>query len=511
MKAILIAGGTVALPGCHPLLGRPGSSSLHALDAGAHPALPDWLDPADFIVHSENPLTLEVRRSELGSGVITPVSRFFVRNNLPMPPGPIAADPDRWMLEVDGVAEPRSISLADLKGLGIETEGAVLQCSGNGRAFFEHGPSGSPWGTGAAGCALWTGVRVATLLEHLGGVDPAARFLTSTGGESLPDGLDRDTLVVERSIPIEKASNDALLAWEMNGAPIPVLHGGPLRLVVPGYFGVNSIKYVRRIACTPEESTAKIQQSGYRFRDVGSPGDASQPSMWRMPVKSWINGPGADGTPALAGDVTFYGVALSGERGIRRVEVSLDRGATWQEARLDGPDLGPNAWRAFTYTTRLAPGRETVVSRATDAAGDVQPRDRVENERGYGHNGWLDAALHLELVTELPEAATSRAAGARSAASPETPRPARDIELSDAALRGREIYQSATPPCGACHTLADAQSQGNVGFDLDNLKPGAEQVEKAIIGGVGAMPPYQSSLSPEQVKDLVAYIVEATR
>ncbi len=234
-------------------------------------------------------------------------------------------------------------------------------------------PSGSEWGTGAAGFALWAGVRVRTLLEHLGGAQSGLEYLTTTGADPLPDGMDRNELVVERSIPIEKAFADALLAWEINGAPIPLIHGGPLRLIVPGYYGVNSVKYVKKIACGVEESPAEIQRSGYRTRPTGEQGGPTQPSMWRMPVKSWINGPGADDTPTLAGQITFYGVALSGERGVRKVEVSLDLGKTCHEAKLEGPNLGVNAWRTFSYSTTLPTGSHTVVSRATDTQGDLQP------------------------------------------------------------------------------------------------------------------------------------------
>ena len=202
-------------------------------------------------------------------------------------------------------------------------------------------------------------------------------------------------------MPIEKALKDVLLAWEMNGAPLPLTHGGPVRLIVPGFFGVNHIKYVRRIAATVEQTPAKIQKKGYRFRPIGTAGSPTQPSMWRMPVKSWLNGPGTDGRTVAAGKVVFYGVALSGERGVRGVEVSLDGGETWRAATLEGPDLGPNAWRAFSFSTALSVGQHRIYTRATDTAGEVQPRDRVENERGYGHNGWRDHGLEVTVTAEV--------------------------------------------------------------------------------------------------------------
>ncbi|MEM7135971.1 MAG: molybdopterin-dependent oxidoreductase [Myxococcota bacterium] len=508
LRSVAATGGILLLPSCtKDSVSVPVGEEPTTPD---RPVLPDGLNPNNFILHGRSPLALEVRRSDVGSGVVTPVSRFFVRNNLPMPSQEIISRADAWELEVDGVAKPGSISLPELRGLGLETEGAVIQCSGNGRAFFEHGPSGSEWGTGAAGCALWTGVRVRTLLDHLGGAVASAKFLTSTGGEVLPKEMDRNEIVVERSVPIRKALDDALLAWEMNGAPIPLTHGGPLRLIVPGYYGCNNIKYVRRIACTAQESPAKIHQTGYRFRPIGEHGSPKYPSMWRMPVKSWVNGPGADDTAVLAGEVTFYGVALSGERGVRSVHVSLDEGKHWERAELEGPDLGPNAWRVFSYTTTLPPGSQTIVSRATDNKGATQPRDREENERGYGHNGWLDAALTVNLVAVLPEQAATVADS--SIASTDQAAPPKEVALSEAGQAGKQVFsQEAQPPCGICHTMADAGTNGAVGPNLDDLKPDAATVEAAVTTGVGAMPAYGTTLTSEQINELATYVVEATK
>ena len=118
-----------------------------------------------------------------------------------------------------------------------------------------------PWKTGAAGCVLWTGVSLRKVVEHLGGAVPGMRYLTATGGEVLPDGADPKKAAVERSIPIEKAMKDAMLVWEINGQPLPISHGGPVRLMVPGYYGCNQIKYVKRLAFTAEQSQVKMQRS----------------------------------------------------------------------------------------------------------------------------------------------------------------------------------------------------------------------------------------------------------
>lgn len=472
--------------------------------------LPDGLDASKFHLHTRRPLTLETRRSSFGRSAITPTSLFFVRNNLPMPSPSILDDADSWELEVEGTNDARKISVGELKQLASETIASVVQCSGNGRKFFEHGPSGSQWGTGAAGCAMWTGVRVRDVIEMLGGPVAGAKFLTSTGGETLPEGVDPLSVVVERSIPLEKGLGDCLLAWEMNGVPIPITHGGPLRLIVPGYYGCNQIKYVKRIACSAEQTQAKIQKSGYRFRPIGEKGSPSQPSLWRMNVKSWINGPGADDRPVLKGKVQFYGVALSGERAVSKVEVSLDDGATWQPARFLGADMGPSAWRSFAFEADLAPGTYTVASRATDAAGDSQPPSRVENERGYGGNGWREHALTITVVDRLPKAVVAKASTSPPVGGPGKPKDS--VALSVEGQKGKAIAQSdAQPPCGACHTVGDAGLTGVVGPNLDELKPSEQQVVAAVTNGVGAMPPYKGTLSDDRIRLLAKYIVEATK
>ncbi|WP_166267003.1 sulfite oxidase [Marinobacter caseinilyticus] len=349
--------------------------------------LPDyarWKDASALIVHSAN--TLETKRGAIGSGVVTPSDALYVRNNLPAPSDQIVMDRDAWQVSVDGVNNPQTLTIADLKTIGVETVTAVLQCSGNGRAFFTHGPSGTQWGTGAAGCVVWTGVPLRDLVATLGGVKAGMNYITGTGGESLPDGLDPKTMVVERSIPVE-ALDQTLLAWEMNDEPLPVANGGPLRLVVAGYFGVNNIKYVKHVGFTEGQTDAKIQASGYRIRPVGEKGAPDQPSMWEMPVKSWVTAPL---TTTHKGRNMIYGVAFGGTKPVAKVEVSTDGGKTWKTARFLGPDMGRYAWRPFVLATDLTAGEYRIVSRATDSDGQSQPADRTDNERGYGNTSWRD-------------------------------------------------------------------------------------------------------------------------
>jgi DMSO/TMAO reductase YedYZ molybdopterin-dependent catalytic subunit/mono/diheme cytochrome c family protein len=455
-------------------------------------------------------MALETKRGAMTSGAITPAALLFVRNNLPMPDKSILDDRDGWVLEVKGAKKTGSITLAELKRLGRETTTAVLQCSGNGRAFFKHAPSGSQWALGAAGCVNWTGVRVSELAEHFGGPAAGMKYVTATGGEVLPPGIDPKAAIVERSVPMAKGLKDTLLVWEMNGQPIPITHGGPLRMVVPGYFGCNQIKYVKTLSFTQEQSAAKIQQKGYRYRPLGEKGDASQPSLWRMPVKSWVNGPGADGAEVLAGRVHFHGVAFSGERGVRGVEVSMDGGKTWTPAEIYGPDMGKNAWRTFKYTLELKPGEYRIVSRATDNEGDVQPQTRDENERGYRYNGWSETGLDVQVVATLSEVAAKPVVA--SAPAPKPAGPKKTVKLSEAGERGKKVFSTdAQPGCGVCHALSDADAVGAVGPNLDTLALNAELVENAVSNGVGIMPSFGNTLSKEQIADLAAYVVEASR
>ena len=396
----LIAGGAgaIAAAGLAGIPARSGaqSSSAPAAAAGPRPlpAYASWKDPGSLIVHSSS--TIETKRSAFGTSVITPAEQLFVRNNLPPPDASIVANRDAWTVSVEGVRSPRGLTLAELKTLGIETVAMVLQCSGNGRGFFPSKPSGTPWTVGAAGCVVWSGVPVRYVAEALGGVAPGMFYLTGTGGEKLPDGVDPLTVMVERSVPI-KAMSDAILAWEMNGAPIPLAHGGPLRLINPGYSGVNNIKYVKRLAFTAAESKARIMSHGYRITPLGGTANPDLPSVQEMGVKSWVNMPNAD-RPVKAGVVYVTGVAMGGTTGLRRVEVSSDGGKTWLDAAFVGPDLGRFAWRAFAVPLRMAPGSYVLTSRATDAAGNVQPEQRLENAQGYSNSSWADHAVKVTVA-----------------------------------------------------------------------------------------------------------------
>jgi len=509
-----LGGGTLlsAVAGCRDTEAPPAPPSASGAPSATLPSvveapeLPDNKNPANFIKHGDIPLTLETRREKLGTSVLTATTILFVRQNLPLPPPEFVADREGWTARVDGVKHPGEIRVDALKRLGLTTIATVLQCSGNGRKYYKHDPTGSRWGVGAAGCVIWSGVPLRVVVEHFGGVTQGIRYLTTTGGEPLPQGLDRDQVVVERSIPIDKALDDCLLAWEMNGEPIPRSHGGPLRLIVPGYFGCNQIKFVKRLAFTAEQGPAKIQQTGYRMRPIGQKGSPDQPAMWEMPVKSFVTLP-TEQTPMVAGKFRVTGVAFGGTKAVAKVEVSTD-GKRWQEARWVGPDLGRYAWRVFELELQREAGPVKIYSRATASDGEIQPELRDENERGYGNNSWRDMGVTVQVcaadddicLTPPPEHS-------------DVPRgPRKPVVLSESGERGRILFrETAPPPCGTCHTLADAEAMGEVGPNLDELGRSVRQVKAAVTNGVGAMPPFGETLTPEQIDDVARYVYEATR
>jgi sulfite dehydrogenase len=387
-RRLLAAGATGAAAGLS-------GWSPAALAQGAKPLPPfaSFKDASRVIVHSAS--GIETKREAFGTSGITDTDILFVRNNVAAPDAAITANPDEWQVEFDGVTTPKRLSVADLKRLGLASVSMVLQCSGNGRGFFGHKASGSQWKVGAAGNTLWSGVPVKAVVAALGGVRGGMRYMTSTGGEAMPAGIDAKKVMVERSVPWT-AMEEAILAWELNGEPIPLAHGGPLRLIIPGYYGVNNVKYVKRVAFTQDQTDAAIQSSGYRVRPIGEKGAPTQPSMWEMNLKSFVTSPA--GGQLRAGQAQVHGVAWSGESPVSAVEVSLDGGKTWRAARFFGPDMGRYAWRQFVLPVRLAAGAHEITSRAIAEDGQVQPELRVENERAYAHNGWRDHAVKVTVA-----------------------------------------------------------------------------------------------------------------
>lgn len=400
-RLLATAGGAVAWAG----LGAPAwadstepASASNPGPVSASKPLPDyaqWKNADSLIVHSAN--TIETRRNAFGSSGITPLDRLFIRNNVTPPSADIVKDPDAWKVEVEGVKTPRTFTVAELKHLGLTSVAMVLQCSGNGRAYFPHKPSGTQWTVGAAGCVVFTGVPIKALLDATGGMADGMEYMTGTGGEEIPAGLDPTTIQVERSVPLS-AIEDALLAWEINGQPIPVAHGGPLRMIVPGYTGVNNVKYVKKLAFTKDQSPAKIQQTSYRMSPVGVSGTPEHDSIWELPPKSWITTPSDPDQAVKAGKVVISGIAMGGMSEPEKIEVSINGGKDWQKAEFIGPDLGKYAWRDFALVVDLPAGEHQLASRVTNDDGKTQPEERLENNRGYLNNSWRDHMVTVKVA-----------------------------------------------------------------------------------------------------------------
>ena len=358
--------------------------------------LPDfikWKNRDALIVHSKK--GIETHRSAIGESLITPNRNVYIRNNMPTMSDEQIGNRNNWKVSIKGVKNPRTFSLAQLKKLGHTTIATILQCSGNGRGFFEHKVRGSQWKTGAAACVFWTGVPMKEVVDACGGVDKDAVFMTSAGIDHEPTGLDPKKAKVERSVP-KKVYKDAMLAWEMNGVPLPNAHGAPLRMVTPGYFGINNVKHLGQVAFTKTESTVKYMKSSYRISPIGKKG-SQYPSCWEMSVKSWITRPTDETGTVKAGNVQIVGVAMGGTKKVRSVKVSIDGGQSWKKAKFVGPDLGKYAWRQFVFEANLGPGSYNLASKAT-AGSNTQPDIRYENRRGYAHNGWKDHSVNVEVV-----------------------------------------------------------------------------------------------------------------
>ena len=351
-----------------------------AEDGGRRPAA----RAEELIVRSSRPLDLETPVSAF-TQEFTPNELFFVRSHFGAP----LLDAASWKLSVEGlVSSPLELSLVELRKLAVARAPAVLQCAGNGRALFTPRVAGAQWQKGAVGQARWGGVPLVALLERAG-VKPEAKFVTFLPGDhpmapTVPKFL--------RSIPLEKARLDVLLAWEMNGQPLPVLHGAPLRAVVPGWAGDHWIKWLRGIRLDAAEDPGFYMQTGYKFPDVPlapgtPPPKGSMKTLTSLPVKSLFAAP-LDGARLRGPVVAVQGVAFGGQGPVKRVEVSFDDGATWTEAKVDSP-AGPAAWQRFRVAWKpAAPGSFVLRARATDAAGEVQPREPRWNPGGYLHNAW---------------------------------------------------------------------------------------------------------------------------
>jgi DMSO/TMAO reductase YedYZ molybdopterin-dependent catalytic subunit len=329
---------------------------------------------------------------------ITPTNRFFIRNNGVVPED---TSPDGWELTVDGLVDnPMELTIPDLKDqFEVVTMALTIECGGNGRAFFDPPATGNQWTYGAVGCANFTGVRLRDVLEKVG-VKSNVVYTAHEGADAHLSG-DPEKTPISRGIPIEKALTDnVLIAFEMNGGALHRMNGAPLRLVVPGWPGSCSQKWLTRIWLREVvHDGEKMTGTSYRLpnRPV-EPGEEVAEEDFeiieRMPVKSLITNP-ATGTDLAETTVQVRGHAWSGDRSIERVDLSIDFGATWMAAELD-PPANDGAWQNWRLDVKFPQaGYYEVWSRATDSAGVAQPFAIAWNPKGYLNNAMHRVAVRI--------------------------------------------------------------------------------------------------------------------
>jgi sulfane dehydrogenase subunit SoxC len=311
---------------------------------------------------------------------ITPAGLHYLLIHYDIP----AVDPETFQLEIGGAVErPLTLSLGEIRARETVAQPITFECAGNGRALLEPRPVSQPWLTEAVGTAEWAGTRLAPLLEEAGPSDAAIELLFIGLDRGIEGGVPQ---AYERALPIAEAG-EGLLAYEMNGAPLLPQHGFPLRFVVPGWYGMQNVKWLTRITVLEEPFGG--YQNAVAYRMYGADGEAGEP-VTRMLPRSLMVPPGVPDFMTRQrflepGPTTLTGRAWSGHGPIERVEVSTDGGASFDAAVLD-PPLGPNAWRGWRFEWQAREGEHILSSRATDSAGNRQPLDTPWNLKGYANN-----------------------------------------------------------------------------------------------------------------------------
>ena len=342
-------------------------------------------------VLNDRPLNAETP-AHLLDDEVTPVARHFIRNNGIVPTD---MNPDTWTLKIDGLVErPMTLSIEELRRrFEVVTHRLVIECGGNGRAGFEPPARGNQWTLGAVGCSEWTGVRLADVLKAAGYKETA--IYTAHEGADLHLSGTPGKLPISRGVPLKKAMDPYnLIAFEMNGGPLHPMNGAPLRLVIPGWPGSCSQKWLTRIRLRDVvHDGPKMTGSSYRVPPYPvAPGESVPEEDMRiihaMPVKSLITRP-QTGLAIDTRELQVAGHAWAGDVEVARVDVSIDYGATWQAAEL-APPHNPHAWQRFSAKVRFPrPGYYQVWARATDSNGVNQPFTPAWNPKGY-----LNNALH---------------------------------------------------------------------------------------------------------------------
>jgi DMSO/TMAO reductase YedYZ molybdopterin-dependent catalytic subunit len=340
-----------------------------------------------MIVRSDGPMDLEAPVAMLDKSWLTPIDSHYVRCHLPTPKIDDATA-KAWTLTVDGeINQPLKLTLDDLKKYPEISQVVTLECSGNGRVFANPTVPGVQWEKGAVSTAKWTGVSLRDVLLKAG-VKPTGKHIIQNGADepigSVPDFV--------RSIPIEKAMHpDTLLAYKMNDVEIPLIHGRPLRLIVPGWEAAASCKWLSTMKISTAEAEGFFMQTAYRVPNHNvAPGSAVDPKdmvpYTALDVKSIFTAPADDSSFRLGTSIDLRGFAWAGEADVTHVDISTDFGRTWVPAEL-GVEKAKYAWRRFRYTFKPPKvGSYVPLSRATDSQGRTQPVIPNWNPSGYIYN-----------------------------------------------------------------------------------------------------------------------------
>jgi DMSO/TMAO reductase YedYZ molybdopterin-dependent catalytic subunit len=354
------------------------------------------LDPAEacrgaieagLVVHRAHPLNCEVPIGALIGRGLTPSARLYVRNHFHIP----MIDASTWRLRVGGLVDrPLSLTLRDLHNMRSKTMVVTLECAGNGRSRFHPPTDGVEWNLGAVSTAEWTGVPLVDVLDQAG-IKGKAREVVFHGADAGTVDAGTQPIHFARSLKLGDArDSQALLAYAVNGEPIPRRHGYPLRVIVPGWYGMASVKWLAEVEVIPGLFGGHFQTHAY-FYERQRDGQVVREPVTRQKVRSLITEPAAN-TQVERSGLAVRGIAWSGAAPVARVEVSVG-GAPWQEADLAGGWNG-RSWQPWELITRIdRPGATTVRARATDLAGRTQPEEPDWNRFGYGNN-----AIHVVRV-----------------------------------------------------------------------------------------------------------------
>lgn len=335
---------------------------------------------AGLVVHRAHPLNCETSIPALIGGVVMPNAHFYVRNHFQIP----QLDPSTWQIDVGGLVErPLSLNLRDLKNMPSQTQVVTLECAGNGRSMLDPPVEGEQWSLGAVSTAEWTGVPLLEVLDRAG-IKPSAREVVFRGADRGAAPGRRGPTRFERSLSIaDAADSEVLLAYAMNGESLPIQHGFPLRVVVPSWYAVASVKWLTDIDVIGEAFRGQYQTDSY-FYETQRDGETVREPVTLLHVRSLITEP-TQNDVVKRGDVAIRGVAWSGAAPIARVEVSVGDGG-WQAASMRG-QRHRHSWQWWELITRLdQPGPVTLRARATDLAGRTQPVQQAWNRLGYGNN-----------------------------------------------------------------------------------------------------------------------------